>query len=52
MYRSRRRSSKISLVDSIALGDAVVTNASLLSSDHHEFDVIKQQEGIKFDWIR
>lgn len=43
---------KMSLADSIALGEAVVRNAALLSSDHHEFDVIEQQESIKFDWIR
>ncbi|MHB1654309.1 MAG: PIN domain-containing protein [Desulfitobacteriaceae bacterium] len=43
---------KMSLADSIALGEAVVKNAVLMSSDHHEFDVVEQQEGIKFDWIR
>ncbi|MBA1336573.1 MAG: PilT protein domain protein [Firmicutes bacterium] len=43
---------KMSLADSIALGETVIRNATLLSSDHHEFDVVEQQEGIKFDWIR
>ncbi|ADY55398.1 PilT protein domain protein [Syntrophobotulus glycolicus DSM 8271] len=43
---------KISLADSIALGEASMRNASLLSSDHHEFDIVEQQESIKFDWIR
>jgi PIN domain nuclease of toxin-antitoxin system len=43
---------RMSLADSIALGEAVVRNASLLSSDHHEFDIVEQQEGIKFSWIR
>lgn len=43
---------KISVADSIALGEAVVRNASLLSSDHHEFDIVEQQENIKLVWIR
>lgn len=43
---------KISLADSIVLGEASIRKASLLSSDHHEFDIIEQQEDIKFDWIR
>jgi uncharacterized protein len=43
---------KISLADSIVLGEAVVRNAALLSSDHHEFDIVEQQEDIEFDWIR
>jgi len=43
---------RMSLADSIALGEAVVRNAAVLSSDHHEFDVIEKQESIKFNWIR
>lgn len=43
---------KMSLADSIALGEAVVRNATILSSDHHEFDVVERQESINFDWIR
>jgi predicted nucleic acid-binding protein len=43
---------RISLADSIVLGEAVVRTATILSSDHHELDMIEQQEGIKFDWIR
>jgi len=43
---------KMSVADSIALGEAVIRNASLLTSDHHEFDVVEQQEQIQFDWIR
>lgn len=43
---------KMSLADSIALGEASVRNASLLTSDHHEFDIVERQESIKFFWIR
>lgn len=43
---------KMSVADSIALGEAVIRNASLLTSDHHEFDMVEQQEHIQFDWIR
>jgi len=43
---------KMSLADSIALGEAVVRNAKILSSDHHEFDEVERQESINFDWIR
>jgi PIN domain nuclease of toxin-antitoxin system len=44
---------KISLADSIALAQAVVTDGSLLTADHHEFDIIEQSdENIKFCWIR
>ena len=31
---------KVSLADSIALAQAVVINGTLITSDHHEFDVI------------
>ena len=43
---------KISLADSIALAQAKVENAFLLTSDHHEFDVIEANEPIQFLWIR
>jgi PIN domain nuclease of toxin-antitoxin system len=43
---------RMSLADSIAIGEAVIRNASILSSNHHEFDIVERQEGIKFDWIR
>ena len=43
---------KMSLADSIALGESIVRKAELLSSDHHEFDVVEKEEGIKFYWIR
>ena len=43
---------RMSLADSIALGEASVRGASILTSDHHEFDPIEQNEAIKFAWIR
>jgi predicted nucleic acid-binding protein len=50
---SRIKSSyRMSLADAIALGEASVMGASLITSDHHEFDVIEENEPIKFMWIR
>ena len=43
---------KISLADSIALGETFAIDASLLTSDHHEFDIIEESDNIKFLWIR
>ncbi|MDR2589930.1 MAG: PIN domain-containing protein [Oscillospiraceae bacterium] len=43
---------KISLADSLALAEASLANAFLLTSDHHEFDIIEKSENIKFNWIR
>ena len=47
-----KTSYKISLADSIALGQTSILKASILTSDHHEFDVIEKNEEIKFAWIR
>jgi predicted nucleic acid-binding protein len=47
-----KASYKISLADSIVLAEALVTNAKLLTADHHEFDVIEENEEILFLWIR
>ena len=43
---------KMSLADSVALGEASILDASILTSDHHEFDTIESQETIRFLWIR
>jgi predicted nucleic acid-binding protein len=43
---------KISIADSVALAEALVSNGVLLTADHHEFDIIERQEAIKFQWIR
>lgn len=47
-----KASYKISLADSIALAQAIVTGGELLTADHHEFDVIEGKEPIRFHWIR
>jgi PIN domain nuclease of toxin-antitoxin system len=47
-----KASYKISLADSLALAQAYVLEATILTSDHHEFDVIEAKEPINFLWIR
>jgi PIN domain nuclease of toxin-antitoxin system len=49
-----KASYKISLADSIALAQAIVTGGELLTADHNEFDVIEAtgREAIRFCWIR
>jgi len=43
---------KISLADAVALGQTSALDAIILTSDHHELDVVEQKEAIKFYWIR
>jgi len=43
---------KISLADSIALAEAIIRGALLVTADHHEFDHLEKKENIKFYWIR
>ncbi|MCL2486443.1 MAG: PIN domain-containing protein [Oscillospiraceae bacterium] len=43
---------KISLADSVALAEALVSNGKLLTADHHEFDAVEKIEKIQFQWIR
>ena len=47
-----KASHKISLADSFALAQAIVSGGELMTSDHHEFDPIEGQEVIGFCWIR
>lgn len=47
-----KASYKISLADSFALAQTKVLNGTLLTSDHHEFDIIEAKEPINFLWIR
>ena len=47
-----KASYKISLADSIVLALSKITKGILLTSDHHEFDVIEGKEPIQFLWIR
>ena len=43
---------KISLADSIALAEAKVRKAQLITADHREFDPIEKGGEISFYWIR
>jgi len=43
---------KMSIADSIALGEASILDAAILTSDHREFDIVERKEKIKFMWIR
>ena len=43
---------KMSLADSFALSTAISKQATIITSDHHEFDVVEQNENIKFLWLR
>ncbi len=47
-----KASYKISIADSIALAEASISGGSLMTSDHHEFNVVEQSEDIKIYWIR
>jgi predicted nucleic acid-binding protein len=47
-----KASYKISLADSIALAEASASGGTLVTSDHHEFDIIQKSEPIAFYWIR
>ena len=42
----------ISLANSIALAQTVISDGALITSDHHEFDIVERNENIKFIWIR
>jgi predicted nucleic acid-binding protein len=43
---------KISLADSIALAESIMSDGTLISSDHHEFEPVEQVERIKIKWFR
>jgi len=43
---------KIFLADSIVLAEALVRDALVVTSDHHEFDTFEGKEPISFFWIR
>ena len=47
-----KASYRISLAGSVALAQTLVSDGTLLTSDHHEFDVIEEQENIRLEWIR
>lgn len=43
---------KVSFADCFALALAKNLDASLVTSDHHEFDAIEKTKAVKFTWIR
>ena len=43
---------KISFADIFVLAMAKLNNASIITSDHHEFDIIEASEELNFEWIR
>ena len=43
---------KVSVADSFALGLAKENRAIMVSSDHHEFDIIENSKELEFSWIR
>ncbi len=43
---------KISFAVSIVLATAKLNNAEVVTSDHHEFDVIEKRGDVTFEWIR
>jgi len=43
---------KLSLADSVAIAQTIILKGSILTSDHHEFDVIEGKESLIFNWIR
>ena len=43
---------KISFADSFVLALATIKKATIISSDHHEFDAIENSSSLQFNWIR
>jgi uncharacterized protein len=43
---------RISLADAIAIGEANTRGAELVTCDHHEFDVLVEEEKMTAYWIR
>ena len=43
---------RISLADAFALAQSKVSCGTLITADHHEFDIIEEKEPIQFLWIR
>jgi len=47
-----KASYKISIADAIVLAQASISNGAILTADHHEMDIVEQNESIIFKWIR
>ncbi|GHS86791.1 hypothetical protein AGMMS49957_05550 [Synergistales bacterium] len=47
-----KSSYKISLADAVVLAETSMCDGAILTADHHELDVVEQNEKINFRWIR
>ena len=47
-----KASYKISIADAIVLAQASISNGAVVTADHHEMDIVEQNENIVFKWIR
>ena len=43
---------KMSLADSIGLGETIICDGTFVTADHHEMDIVDKNENISFTWIR
>jgi predicted nucleic acid-binding protein len=43
---------KISMADALLLAHGIENNATIITSDHHELDIVEQSENIDFLWFR
>lgn len=43
---------RMSLADSVLLGFSKTIKAEVVTSDHHEFDIVESKTKVKFKWIR
>jgi predicted nucleic acid-binding protein len=43
---------KLSLADAVAYATSIVEKSPLVTSDHHEFDIIAESENTTIKWIR
>jgi predicted nucleic acid-binding protein len=49
---SAGRQYKLSIADAIGIAEAAISNGSFVTADHHELDVIDNNENVHFTWIR
>jgi predicted nucleic acid-binding protein len=47
-----KASYRLSLADAVALATSIKNGSSLVTSDHHEFDVLVEPENLSIKWIR
>ena len=43
---------KLSVIDSFLLAQAKILNAAVITSDHHEFDILETKRLFNFEWYR